>query len=89
MTPDKEVRPYIRTSTLPDISETTVDFLDSSFFQSAGSPRPELPTPASNIQQHGDNGARVVKTESLNLKVKINEASDLRLEEVQTMCAMR
>jgi hypothetical protein len=89
MTSSGEFQPHIHISALPDISKANVDFLDSSFFQSAKSPRPELPTPASIIQQYGDNGACVVKIESLNLVVKINQASYLRLEEVQTMLAIR
>ncbi|KAK7430658.1 hypothetical protein QQZ08_002700 [Neonectria magnoliae] len=89
MAPNGTCQPYIDISTLPDISKAEMDFLDSSFFQSDKSPRPQLPTPTSIIQQYGDGGARVVKIESLNIAVKINHASYLRLEEAQTIRVIR
>ena len=66
-----------------------MDFLDSSFFQSDESLIPQLPTPVSIIEQYGDKGARVIKIEDLNVAVKIDQASYLRLEEAQTMRAIR
>ena len=76
-------------STLPDISKAEMDFLDSSFFQSDESLIPQLPTPASIFEQYGDKGACVIKIENLNIAVKIDHASYLRLEEAQTMRAIR
>lgn len=89
MAPNESFRPYLDTSTLPDVSKTETDFLDSSFFQSDGSPRLQLPTPTSIIEDYGDGGARVVRIESLNVAVKIDHVSHLRLEEVQAMRAIR
>lgn len=89
MAPNQSCRPFIDISTLPDISKTEMDFLDSSFFQSNESPRPQLPTPTSIIEEYGDGGARVVRIESMNIAVKIDHISHLRLEEAQTMRAMR
>ncbi|KAF4462113.1 phosphotransferase enzyme family [Fusarium albosuccineum] len=79
----------IDVSALPDISQSEMDLLDSSFFQSGDSPRPQLPTPASILEEYGDHGADVVKIKELNLAVKINAQSYLKLEEVQTMWALR
>ncbi|KAI5457659.1 kinase-like domain-containing protein [Mariannaea sp. PMI_226] len=89
MAPNESSRLCIDTSSLPDISKPEMDFLDSSFFQSDKSPRPQLPTPASIIEAYGDGGARVVKIENLNIAVKINHTSHLRLEEAQTMRVIR
>lgn len=89
MAPNGACEPYVDMSNLVDISKDQIDFLDTSFFQSNESPGPQLPTPASIIQRFGDGGARVVKIEDLNIAVKINDASYLRLEEAQTMRAIR
>lgn len=75
--------------TLPDISRPEMDFLDTSFFQNDTSPPPQLPTPASIIERYGDKGRRVILIDELDMVVKTNYESDLRLEEVQTMRAIR
>ncbi|KAL7917162.1 phosphotransferase enzyme family protein [Trichoderma austrokoningii] len=81
MASDGSCKPYLAISTLPDISKAEMDFLDS-FFQSDQFPRPQLPTPASIIHNHPT-------IKELNMVVKINHASYLRLEEAQAMCAIR
>ncbi|KFG79515.1 phosphotransferase enzyme family protein [Metarhizium anisopliae] len=75
-------------ASLPEIAQAEMDFRDTSFFRS-GDPSLQLPSPASIIQQFGDQGACVVKLEHLNLAVKIGGSDYLRLEEAQTMRAMR
>ncbi|KAH8175248.1 hypothetical protein LIA77_03666 [Sarocladium implicatum] len=47
------------------------------------------PTPTSIIRHYGDGGKRVVVLPDLSMAVKIRSLSELRLEEVQTMCAVR
>jgi aminoglycoside phosphotransferase (APT) family kinase protein len=74
---------------LPDISRPEMDSLDTSFFQNDTSPPPQLPTPAFIIERYGDKGRCVVTIDELDMVVKINYESDLRLEEVQTMRAIR
>lgn len=81
--------PLIDISSLPDISRTEVDFHETSFFNSSQRPFPQLPTPASILQQYPNHGAGVIKYEHLNLAVKIGDSSYLRLEEAQTMRAIR
>lgn len=75
-------------ASLPDISEAEMDFRDTSFFRS-GDPSLQLPSPAAILQQFPDKGACVVKFEHLNHAVKIGHFSYLRLEEAQTMRALR
>lgn len=65
-----------------------MDFRDTSFFRS-GDPSLQLPSPAAIFQQFPDKGACVVKFEHLNLAVKIGHCSYMRLEEAQTMRAVR
>ncbi|POR35336.1 Phosphotransferase enzyme family protein [Tolypocladium paradoxum] len=80
-------RPLIDISSLPDISKAEMDFHDSSFFRCNA--RPQLPTPTAILQQFPDRGATVVKFEHLNLAVKYGHSSYPRLEEAQTMRAIR
>lgn len=81
-------------STLPDISQPDMDILDSSFFQTGKSPRPQLPSPAS-IYQSTTEGRRtrggVTRFEELHLAVKMSSPSNLTsiLQEAQTMYAIR
>lgn len=65
-----------------------MDFHDTSFFESNGPSLPQLPTPEI-LQQHPDLSDGVVKFEHLNLVVKAGYADYLRLEEAQTMQALR
>jgi hypothetical protein len=81
--------PLIHVSSLPDISKAEIDFHDTAFFRSSLRPFPQLPTPASILQQCPDHGASVVKFEHLDLAVKVGDSSYLRLEEAQTMRAIR
>jgi hypothetical protein len=81
----------VEISSLPDISQAEMDFLDASFFKPDGaSPLPRLPTPAEMLQQYPNNleGA-VLKYESLNLAVKVGQVSCVKLEEAQAMIAIR
>ncbi|KAH7271696.1 hypothetical protein B0J15DRAFT_576817 [Fusarium solani] len=89
MSVNKEFKKQIVLSALPDISPAEMDFPDSPFFQSGDSPKPKLPTPASILQQYGDQGACVIQIEHLNMAVKINHEPYLRLEGAQTMRAVR
>lgn len=89
MLPNGTHHPLLDISALPDISQAEMDFPDTSFFRSSGSAGGQLPTPASIIHQYGDGGARVIKIEDLNIAVKIDHESHLRLEELQTMRAIR
>lgn len=73
---------------LPDITKPEMDFIESSFFQSSDCQMPRLPSPASIIQQYGNQG-HVVIIEHLVLAVKIGYADRVRLEEVQAMRAIR
>jgi hypothetical protein len=82
-------RPLIHIPSLPDISRAEIDFHDTSFFSSSQLPFPQLPTPASILAQCPDHGANVIKFEHLNLAVKVGDSSYLRLEEAQTMRAIR
>ena len=72
---------------LPDISRAEIDFDDTSFFSSRQLSSPQLLTPASILQQYP--GQSVIKFEHLNLAVKVENSSHLRLEEAQTMQAIR
>lgn len=81
--------PLIYIFSLPDNSKAETDFHDTSFFNSGQLPVPQLPTPAEIRQQYLDRGARVIKFEHLNLIVKIGHPSQVRLEEAQTMRAIR
>ena len=75
---------------LPDITKPEMDLLESSFFESGGPTMPQLPTPASIIDQHGDSErARVIIIENPPMAVKVGGPEELRLEEVQAMCAIR
>lgn len=73
-------------ASLPDIAEAEMDFRDTSYFQSG---HVSLPSPVSILQQFPDEGTRVVKFKHLNLAIKISESSYLKLEEAQTMRAIR
>ena len=86
-----EHHPFIELSSLPDVSRANVDFLDSSFFRFNGTPSlPRLPTPAEILQQYPNcSQGRVVKFESLSLAVKVGHISCVKLEEAQTMIAIR
>lgn len=78
------------TLALPDISKSEADFLGSSFFRSDQSPQPQLPSPASLVDEYGYKGGRhLFKIASLNMAVKVDGVGRIRLEEVQTMWAMR
>lgn len=79
----------IDAASLPDASNLEVNFYDTSFFRSNSSHLPQLPSPASILQQHPHHGASVVKYAHLNLAVKFGDASYLRIEEAQTMRALR
>ncbi|TWU78397.1 hypothetical protein ED733_008767 [Metarhizium rileyi] len=75
-------------ASLPDIAEPEIDFRDTSFFR-LGDPLLQLPSPALILQQFPDKGAGIVKFEHLSLAVKFGDSSYLRLEEAQTMRAIR
>ncbi|KAJ4254487.1 hypothetical protein NW762_010086 [Fusarium torreyae] len=79
----------IDASALLDITQAEIDFLNSSFFQSSDTPRPQLPSPSPILEEYGDSGANVIKIETLGMVVKINYESHPNLEEVQTMWAIR
>ena len=90
MAPNAPCGPRIGVSALPDISKDEMDFLDSSFFQSGESPKPQLPPPASIVEKYGSRGgALIVRIEEQNMIIKIDHKSYLRLEEAQAMCAIR
>lgn len=74
-------------SALPDITEPEMDFVDSSFF--SGDSSRQLPTPATLLQEYGGRQTRVIKIEHLNMVVKTNHESKLRLEELQAIWAIR
>lgn len=80
-------RPCIGIASLPDTSVAEMDFRDTSFFRDE--PLRLLPSPASILQQFPDKGAGVVKFEHLNVAVKFGDSSYLRLEEAQTMRAVK
>ncbi|KAF9768987.1 hypothetical protein IL306_013652 [Fusarium sp. DS 682] len=86
-----ESGPQIDIAALPDIMQPEMDFLDSSFFQTSesGAVRPQLPTPASLLEEYGDLGAEVIKIEKLNLAIKTDMQTYLNLEEAQTLWAIR
>ena len=80
----------IDVSALPDITQSEMDFLDSSFFRPNNSvERPQLPSPSSIVAQYGDGGTRIIRIDALNMIVKIDYTNHMRLEEVQTMLAIR
>lgn len=79
---------HIDIASLPDIAEAEMDFRDTSFFRS-GDALLQLPSPSSILEQFPDAGVRIVKFKHLNLAVKIGDSSYLRLEEAQTMRAIR
>lgn len=64
-----------------------MDFLDTCFFRIE--PLRQLPSPASILQQFPDKGFGVVKCEHINVVVKFGDSSYLRLEEAQTMRAVK
>lgn len=86
---------FIDSATLPDISGASMDLLDSSFFQSAGASQARarrLPTPESIIKRYGEGcgSSRVILiSDPYPMAVKIGSTAKIRLEEVQTMWAMR
>lgn len=84
-------QPLIDPSLLPDVSLAEIDFRDTSFFQSDGAEQPELPSPEDLIQQCPNlrEGRTVAKFEHLNLVVKAGRSDYLRLEEAQTLRAIR
>jgi hypothetical protein len=83
-------QPLIDISSLPDISKAEADFHDTSFFQCDPSlPLPQLPTPASLFQESPDRGYGVIRNERLKLAVKYGSPDDVRLEEAQSMRAIR
>ena len=79
--------PYIDISSLPDISQPEYDFLDSSFFQDDATR--QLPTPAFIFDHRPYGGRGVEKFEELGLAVKYGPSDYLRLEEAQTLYAIR
>ncbi|RSL82348.1 hypothetical protein CDV31_016943 [Fusarium ambrosium] len=82
-------QPYIDISSLPDVSKPEVDFHDTSFFQSESDTCPQLPTPAWILKQWQNQGSGVITIDHLNLAIKFGDSSYLRLEEAQTMRAIR
>lgn len=80
----------IMITSLPDISLSEMDFRDTSFFQSQETPV-ELPTPAEIMQKYPEigDGSGIARFDDINLIVKLGPTDYLRLEEVQTMWAMR
>jgi Phosphotransferase enzyme family len=80
---------YIDISSLPDISKTHMEFHDTSFFSSSIRPVPQLPSPTEVLQRYPGREAAVVKFEHLNLAVKYGPSDYFRLEEAQTMIAIR
>ena len=66
-----------------------MNFYDRSFFQLKGPLSPQLPKPTEIFQQHKDTGRGVIKFQDLNIAVKFGPCPELRLEEAQTMRAIR
>ena len=81
--------PCIRLATLSDTSQPEVDFRDTSFFQHGPTSSRQLPTPAEVFKRSGSAGRAVIVFEELNLAVKMDHPKYLRLEEAQTMRAIR
>lgn len=82
-------RPCVSMSTLPNTSQAEVNFYDTSFFQNATHASRQLPTPASILQSSPNHAAGLIKFDCLNLAVKFGPSTYLRLEEAQTMRAIR
>nr|POE48870.1 hypothetical protein CFP56_38967 [Quercus suber] len=82
-------RPCVSRSVLPDISKTEMYFYDTSFFQESSASVDQLPSPASILQQSPDAASGVIKFDRLKVVVKFGPSSFLRLEEAQTMRAIR
>jgi aminoglycoside phosphotransferase (APT) family kinase protein len=82
-------QPVIDISSLPDLSMAEVDFHDTSFFQSGRSSSPHLPTPSEVLQRHPGLYNGVVRFDHLNLIVKVGQDDYYRLEEAQTMRALK
>ncbi|KAL2754567.1 hypothetical protein ACRALDRAFT_1076220 [Sodiomyces alcalophilus JCM 7366] len=85
MVPNPETQPVIDIPSLPDISLQEYDFHDTSFFQS----NTKLPSPAEILRQHPNLEDGIVTFEHLNLVVKVKDSRFLRLEEAQTLRAVR
>ncbi|KAH7040785.1 uncharacterized protein B0I36DRAFT_15309 [Microdochium trichocladiopsis] len=86
----------IDVAALPDIIQPAMDFLDTSFFQTGDSSHvpPQLPSPASIISRYGYKGCCVILIKDgphyMRMAMKFGvEQEKIRLEEVQTMRAMR
>lgn len=79
---------HIDVSSLPDISKPEVEFHGTSFFRSRV-PSPRLPLPIEILQIHKNRENAVVKFEDLNLAVKYGPPRCVRLEEAQTMIAIK
>ncbi|KAL8380601.1 hypothetical protein RB595_005057 [Gaeumannomyces hyphopodioides] len=84
-------QPSIHVSLLPDASLTEIDFRDTSFFQSKDAEQAGLPSPEEIIQKYLDlrHDRGIAKFEQLNLVVKAGHSDYLRLEEAQTLRAVR
>lgn len=78
--------PHIDMICLPDISQSEMDFHDSSFFRQ--NPSRHLPTPAFILERQSKLGSGIVKFEDMDMVVKYGPSSYLRLEEAQTMHAL-
>ena len=91
MKPRDEHELFMDISSLQDISKPEIDFLETSFFRSNGaSPMPHLPTPTEILHQYpNQHQGGIFKFEALSLAVKVGQISFVRLEEAQTMIAIR
>jgi len=76
-------------STLPDITQPSMDFLDSSFFRQHQHKTRVLMSPAEIIRKYGRHGQEVIMLDDPPMAVKIHHVERFRLEEIQTMVAMR
>jgi hypothetical protein len=74
-------------SSLPDISEVEMNFYDTSFFLDSSR---KLPSPAEVLQhKRSGTGRGIVRFEEHYLAVKFGPSAEVRLEEAQTMRAVR
>jgi hypothetical protein len=82
-------QPCINISALPDITQTELNFYDSSFFQ-AGDGTRSLPTPEEVMQRPKSGMGRGIRRfEELSLAVEYGQADYLGFEEAVTLRALR
>ncbi|ORY71312.1 uncharacterized protein BCR38DRAFT_416435 [Pseudomassariella vexata] len=89
MVPESSKQTYFDVSSLPDTSIAEVDFVETSFFHSHALASPQLPTPANVLKENPDLEEGVAIYKKLNLAIKFGGPSYLRLEEAQTMRAVK